>query len=394
MKKQLFRNNPWWDEEAKKDYVERPGVWKKIEKNLPYKDVCILLGLRRVGKTTILKQTINKLIEQGIPANTILFFYGDDYDLQKHTFSEIIDEARKIHRHPFSTKLYVFIDEVTYQPNFELQLKNLYDSQNLKLFISSSSASLLKRGQPHLTGRNHVIDVLPLEFSEYLRFRNIEIKPSDEHLTGEYFKQYLEDGGMPEYVLRRDPAYLQQVADDIIYKDILSKQPTRDIMMLKDYFLLLMERAGKQLSINKIAKVLNISTQTASKYYYLFADNYLIHTVVKWGKTNERIKAVKKIYAPDLGIRNRFTGFRDYGALFENYVFLKIKHRNPCYVKVNGIELDFMLDDKTLVEAKYHPHELLKAQQKLFDNIDAKTKHIVRSYEEVEDLQKKLLKGN
>ena len=137
-----------------------------------------------------------------------------------------------------------------------------------------------------------------------------------------------------------------------------------------------MERVGKQISFNKIAKILDISVDTVRRYFDYFMQIYLIYTIEKCGKLNERLKSPKKIYAGDVGIKNAITGFRDKGAIFENLVYLKIKDKKPCYIYKNGIELDFMTEDEILIEVKYNS-QLNKKQQKLLKNIPAKEKIIV-----------------
>ncbi|MDL1963833.1 MAG: DUF4143 domain-containing protein [Deltaproteobacteria bacterium] len=80
-----------------------------------------------------------------------------------------------------------------------------------------------------------------------------------------------------------------------------------------------MERSGKQLSINKIGKILNISPDTSKRYLSYFESTYLIHLLPRWGKTNQKLLSPKKIYASDLGIKYLFMGERDLGSYFENY---------------------------------------------------------------------------
>ncbi|PJC60644.1 MAG: AAA family ATPase, partial [Ignavibacteria bacterium CG_4_9_14_0_2_um_filter_37_13] len=92
-----------------------------------------------------------------------------------------------------------------------------------------------------------------------------------------------------------------------------------------------------------------------------------------------------KIYAPDLGIRTLFTGFRDKGSLFENHVFLSIKHLDPAYLLQDKIEIDFMTKKKELIEVKYHS-ELTEKQKVLFVSTTAKVKHIIKSYRDLEKL--------
>ena len=111
-----------------------------------------------------------------------------------------------------------------------------------------------------------------------------------------------------------------------------------------------------------------------------FEDTYLIYTIEKYGKLNERIKNPKKIYSGDIGLKNIVTGFRDKGAIFENLIFLNIKHLNPSYLYEDGIELDFMTEDKVLVEAKYNS-TLNTKQQKLFDKKDVSLKIIIDGIE-------------
>jgi predicted AAA+ superfamily ATPase len=343
--------------------------------------------LRRVGKTTTLKLFIKELIENnGISPKHVFYISLDDYLLAKKSILEIVEEYRKLLRIRFKEKIFIFLDEVAYRENFEIQLKNLYDSQNVKIYASSSSASVIKSKKPYLTGRGVIVEVLPLDFSEYLRFKNIGLAKSDEHLLEGYFEDYLNTGGVPEYVLRGDIEYLKELVDDIIYKDISAHYSVKNPQVLKDFFLLLMERAGKAVSINKLANILKISPDTARRYLDMFANTFLIYLIPRCGKTNERILSPKKVYAADLGIRNLFTGFRDKGSLFENHVYLKIKHLNPCYFYENGIEIDFMTQDKTLIEVKYMS-DMTQKQQSLFEKIKAREKIVIRG---VKDMEKKL----
>ena len=109
----------------------------------------------------------------------------------------------------------------------------------------------------------------------------------------------------------------------------------------------------------------------------MFADTFLVYLMPRCGKTNEIILSPKKIYSADLGIRNLFTEFRDIGSLFENYVYLKIRDRNPCYIYESGIEIDFMTKDKTLIEVKYM-NELTPKQKSLIEKTKAKEKLMIR----------------
>ena len=379
MEEIFYKSNPWWEESYTFDGIGREIYLKKLDDVFLNNDIIFITGLRRVGKTSILKNFISNLInEKDINPQYIFYITLDLIALSDMTITEILKEYKKIHKISSTLKIYVFLDEVTSKENYQQELKNFYDLENMKIYASSSSASLLKDKNAYLTGRQRVIEVMPLNFDEYLIFKNIIIKKSDAYLIESYFEDYMSDGGMPEYVLTGDISYIQNLIDNIIYKDIIAYHNIKNESVIKDFYKLLMERSGKQLSLNKMANILSIGVDSAKRYLSYFEDTYLIYTVEKYGKLNERIKNPKKIYAGDIGLKNVVTGFRDKGAIFENLIFLKIKHLHPSYIYVDGIEIDFMTEDKTLIEAKYNS-TLNDKQEKLYNSIEANQKVVIDS---------------
>jgi len=373
----LYKSNPWWEEDYVFSGFSREIYLNQLSQYLNNKDILFLTGLRRVGKTSILKNFISELIQGKVVAPKEIFYISLDlYALDDYSIAEIVNEYRKIQKLPSSQKIYLFLDEVTSKKNYQQELKNFYDLENIKIFASSSSASLLKDKNAYLTGRERIMEVMPLTFNEYLQFKEISIKKADAHLYESYFEEYMQDGGMPEYVLTGDVTYLQNLIDNIISKDIIAHYNIRNNQVVKDFYKLLMERSGKQLTFNKIANILDISVDSARRYFYYFEETYLVYSVEKYGKLNERLKSAKKIYASDVGLRNVITGYRDKGAIFENLIYLQIKEQNPSYLYVDGIELDFITEDGMLIEAKFN--SVLNAkQQKLFDKFEAKKKLVV-----------------
>jgi predicted AAA+ superfamily ATPase len=377
----LYKSNPWWEESYVFEGYTREKYLKVLDTWLENKDIIFLTGLRRVGKTSILKNFIYTLMHiRGVDAKHIFYISLDLYVLDDYSISEILDAYRKAHKLPSQEKIYLFLDEVTSKESYQKELKNFYDLENVKIFASSSSASLLKDKNAYLTGRQRILEVMPLDFYEYLMFKEVVIKKADSHLWESYFEDYMQDGGMPEYVLTSDVTYLQNLIDNIISKDIIAHYHIRNNQVVKDFYKLLMERSGKQLSFNKIASILDISVDSAKRYYYYFEETYLIYGIEKHGKLNEKIKGVNKIYASDVGLRNVITGYRDKGAIYENLVFLKIKDLKPSYLYVDGIEIDFITQNGILLEAKYNS-KLNDKQKKLFDAFDAKEKHVINAYE-------------
>lgn len=391
MEEILYRYNPWWEQKDRfadgvkqaSIGIERPSLLTALEKNVSSRQIVFLTGLRRVGKTTLFKLFIKRLVETHHIAPRLIFYVSvDDYLLAKHSIIELVEEYRKIQKVLAGEEAYLFFDEVTYNEDFEIQLKNLHDREQTHIFASSSSDSVLKSKKPYLTGRSVVVEVLPLDFNEYLAFKNITISKADRRVRERYFDEYLSVGGMPEYVLTGNPEYLKELVDDIIYKDIVALYNIRNPSAVKDFFLLLMERAGKLASINKLARIAGISPDTAKRYLSFFSDTYLIYLVARYGKTNERILSPKKVYAADLGIRTLFTGFRDKGSLFENYVYLHLKDKNPRYVYEGGAEIDFITTDGTLIEVKYGS-DMTDAQRMLFERFPSNQKVVVRSIDDV-----------
>ena len=194
----------------------------------------------------------------------------------------------------------------------------------------------------------------------------------------------MKEGGLPENVLKPDRQYLMDLVDDIIQKDITAYYGLKNHQLMRDYYTLLMERSGKQLSINKIANILKVSPDTARRYLNYFEETYLIYLIPRWGKTNEKLLSPKKVYACDLGIKYLFVGDRDYGSYFENYLYIKLRNdRNVYYVYEDGIEIDFYTTDGILIESKYNS-KLTDKQGKLFERVDTDRKLVIDSVDKLE----------
>ena len=173
MENVLFQYNPWWENRFNTtDLIDRNKYLTVLKDNMANKHIIFLTGLRRVGKTSLMKLLIRHLLKEGIANNKILYLSLDDYILKKSNLFEMLDEFRKIFKLKYDDYFYLFLDEVTYQPDYHQQLKNIYDRFNLKIFATSSSSSLLKDQKALLTGRSITYEVSPLDFSEYKLFKN------------------------------------------------------------------------------------------------------------------------------------------------------------------------------------------------------------------------------
>lgn len=384
----LSQYNPWWSGEIPLEgIIPREKYLKKLVSYLDNEQIIFLTGLRRIGKTTLMKLVIKELIEnKGINPNLILYVSLDDYVFKENSILDILEEYRKLHRISVDDKVYLFFDEIIYQKDYYQQLKTIFDRQNTKIYATSSSSIKLKDKKAFLTGRSYLVEINPLDYKEYLYFKNIKIPLKDLKLNEPYFQDYLKSGGIPYYVLKGEREFLIGLVDDIIYKDIISEHGIKNPQIIKDYFLLLMERSGKQLSINKIANILKISVDSSKKYLSYFNDTFLIHLLSRYGTTNEKLLSPKKIYSSDLGVKFSFTGLRDLGSYFENYIYLQLKQNDVYYLYENGIEIDFYVRDiDTLIESKYNS-KMNEKQEKLFGDFNASNKLVINSVYSLKDL--------
>jgi len=377
---ELYKQNPQWEGKAWEKGVEREVYLEKVFNNLKSKEIIFLIGLRRIGKTTILKQTISKLIDKKIKPSEIFFLSLDSFNLLEYSIHQLVEEYRKIQKKSASDFFYLFLDEVTSRENFEQELKSLYDNDNIKIICSSSIATLMRDKRAYLTGRTKTIEVMPLTFQEFLQFKEAKISKADKAKLESYFIDYLKIGGIPHYVLTEDRSYLNELIESIIYKDIIAYHKISSERAVKELFILLCKRVGKPTSYNKLAKILKISVDSVKRYIGYFEKAYLFYIVDRYSKSpNEKVTSPKKIYAGDVGIKNLITEFKDLGASYENLVFLKIKEQNPDYYLENSIEIDFITKD-SIIEAKYN-QDLNEKQSKVFNSLKSENKIIAKGYE-------------
>ena len=158
MQELIHEMNPWWEEEPVLIGIKREKYLSYLERNIKNKDILLITGLRRVGKSTIMKQYIYQLIKEGgISSKKICYLSLDAYLFNKSSIMELVREFRKINNLRIGDKIYLSLDEVTSKESFKQELKNLYDFGNSKIFASSSSASLLIDKKAYLTGRSRLL---------------------------------------------------------------------------------------------------------------------------------------------------------------------------------------------------------------------------------------------
>lgn len=392
----LERYNPWWRGHFKAVGIARESYLEKLKSNLKNNQIIFITGLRRVGKTTLIKQFIERIIEkENINGKAILFVSLDDPAFVSMSLSAIVEEFRKINSLHFEDRILLFFDEISYKENFSMELKSMRDNQNVKIFASGSNSLQMMDKKAFLTGRVFNIKVNPLDFEEYLKFREVSLSPIDKHLLEKNFEDYLKIGGMPEYVLTKNPEFLRTVIEDVIYKDIARTKGIRNVDKLKELFILLCERVGKRISYNKLSKIIGVDKETVAEYISYFCQTFLFSVVSRYSKSlNERVYSNKKVYISDNGIRNIFVDFKDKGSLFENLVFneLSKKTESVFYYYENDNEIDFIvklsLKKAIAIEVKYG--KIDDEDIKSFEKMRFKNKVMIKNYEELKKLLLKL----
>ena len=184
---ELFKYNPWWEQTYSPPFIPRRYYLDILQKNLSNKDIVLITGLRRVGKTTMMKMFITKLLQKLEP-RFILYVSLDAIPLEPFSISDILRAYRKVFQLSLEEKVYLFFDEVANRPKIHQELKNLYDRENVKIFASSSSASILQDTRALLTGRARIIEVMPLDFEEFLEFKGLKPRRSESYLLESHFE--------------------------------------------------------------------------------------------------------------------------------------------------------------------------------------------------------------
>ena len=352
MEELLHISNPWWEEEYSFPGVAREHYFRSMEYLHSAPGVVIITGLRRVGKTTLMQQYIDRLLNT-VDSKRILYVSLDNLIFQNHSIQEIVRKFRQIHKLSHKEPVYLFLDEVHYMKEFELELKNLYDLGFVKIFASGSASFEIIMRSPHLTGRQRILRILPLSFQEFLQFTKMKISRSDQHLYVNAAMEYVKSGGMPEYVQTRDPNVLQSLVDTILYHDILSRHDLRNRENIKNVLLQLAQSVSSPVSANRFARLLSIKPDTVRLILNYLAEANLIHFIEREGKFSERKVSPRKFYLGDTGLFSILTEGVNLGARVENLVYLNlIKNGNVRYLRKGGSEVDFVVNDRAF-ESKY-----------------------------------------
>jgi len=359
MEEIYYAFNPWWEKKDFDSGITREDYLDRVKELPKRKQIEVIVGSRRIGKTTFLKQLIRRELQSGFSPKQILYLALDHPQFSKNTISKHLKLFRKLFMHDRDKKLLLFLDEVQEISNWETELKAIYDLENVKIICSGSTSSLVKSQGGKLTGRQIITTMYPLSFKEFLSFKKTRLSLAEDYKYESFLENYLEVGGYPENVLTPSHEYLYNLLEDIIARDLIRLFPIKKANILKDLLILLAASCGSRTSFNKLAHILSISVDTVKEYIGYFESAFLVKSMRKWTNSySEKIYAAKKIYLLDTGMKTLLTGKGDLGAKAENAVFLHLlRNKKSCgYYAESEKEVDFVtgsFKDPLPVEVKY-----------------------------------------
>lgn len=358
----LIEQNPHWEGKKYPEGVSR-DCFSKMKEYLHLPHVISVTGVRRSGKSTLLKQLINFLIEQNkINPLNILFInlenpYFAQYSQDVVYLEKMFEDYLKI----TSAKemIYCFLDEIQFFKNWPIFIKSHYEQKGIKFVITGSNSFLMSHELlTLLSGRTLPIEVYPLSFSEIVRAK-IKIEPQNliavskhKHELRKLLDHYLQYGGFPEVALFQNESVASDILNayskTILYQDVASRLSLTRALDLERLFYYLTTHIGTPFSYSSLTKIFEFSDKTIKEYITAFSEANLLFEINKFSfSLKHQIRSLKKIYSIDTGMVNAFA-FKfseNRGRLFENVIFLELMRRGEevYYYKTHSeYEIDFV----------------------------------------------------
>lgn len=332
--------------------IERKKYMSLLEKWRDKKVIKVVTGVRRCGKSSLLRMFREKLSDNGVEERQILEFNFED--LSNEPFLDYHVLYSHIRKNLCDDRMnYIFFDEIQMVENFQKVVDSLFLLDNVDLYVTGSNAYLLS-GEiaTLLTGRYVEIKLFPFSFAEY-----IEALPEGmPHDTA--YRYFSEKGGFPYTVQIADDdemlrEYLTGLYNTIVLKDVVARRKITDVMMLESIVRFLADNIGNLSVIKRISDAMTsqgrkVSVHTVENYISALSDSYIFYPVYRYdAKGKQLLKTGQKYYLVDTGLRNIINGTKggDLGHILENIVFLELARRGgEIYVgKVDNAEVDFIV---------------------------------------------------
>ena len=359
--------------------------------------VKVITGIRRCGKSSLLKLMIRHLRETGIGQEQIVEMNFESHDFRRYTSDEVYHYVKD--RAVPGKRMYLFFDELQRIDAWEDAVNSFRVDLDCDIYITGSNAYLLSSEySTYLSGRCVEIKMLPLSFREFLDFHNFEVRETSSALGGtrrqafdqngerydlrEVFDAYLRFGGMPgiaDVGLDQEKALslLEGIYSTVVVRDILEREKRRDQRQITDSALLrkivlfLADNIGSSVSVSSIGNTLmneglledgkrkgTPSTHTVQAYIGALLESYFFYEIKRFDiKGKEYLRTLGKYYIVDIGLRNFLLGFRnrDSGHAIENVVYFELLRRgyDVAIGKIDNQEVDFIAttaDDKLYIQ--------------------------------------------
>ena len=350
-------------------FIDRNGYLDHLEKLRDKPLIKVLTGMRRSGKSTLLKLMIERLRGSGIPATNILHIDKESLEFDDiRSYQDLQDTVATYWKKAKGGK-YLFVDEIQEITGWEKTIASLSGQRAADIYISGSNSHLLSSELATLiSGRYVEIPVLPLSFEEFVRFRR---QHKAKETTEEAFGLFLKFGGLPgihEIGFAEDVVfqYLHSLFNTILYKDVVTRHKIRDTSMLDRIARFAFDNCGSVVSAQRIADYMKsqrvkVSVDTVLNYLGHLESAFLLRRARRYDiKGKRHLDVNDKYYLGDVGIRHGFIGYRndDISGLLENMVYLELLRRGYAVSvgKFQAKEIDFIAEkpgDKRYIQVCY-----------------------------------------
>ena len=334
--------------------IQRDAYLNFIENYIDKPIVKVLIGMRRVGKSAIIKLLINKLLKKNISASNILYINKESLEFDE------IKNYKDLYRYAINyfkgikNRKYIFIDEIQEIAEWEKSVNSFLADNYGDITISGSNSKLLSSELATLlSGRYIEIPVYPLTFKEFLQFRS---KKTD---TETEFKNFLRYGGLPGIhllPLKDDTifAYLNSILNTVLYSDVIIRHKIRDAAVFDRVVKYLFDNIGNITTAKKIAdyfksQKVKVSVDTVLNYITYLETSLIINRVPRYDiKGKKFLEFHDKVFLNDIGLRNGLIGYRekDINGLLENIVYKELQSRGykVSVGVLNQLEIDFIAE--------------------------------------------------
>ena len=333
--------------------IKRKFYLEKIVKLIDTEDIKVITGVRRCGKTVLLKQIIDELENRGIASENIIYMSFESSKYKNIRNDDDLDEFIFSKTNNLNGKFYLLFDEIQKVKNWEVSLNSYRVDLECDIYITGANSQFLSGELATLiSGRYISINMLPFSFKELIQYYDEMHENIDEI---KLFEQYLSYGGFPgllNYENEEKEKYLYDLYSTIVLNDILYKNKVKDLDLLERLMEFMISNIGQLFSANSISKYIKNENRKTTPHTIINYMDYARNAFIFYQIKRENIKQKKKLlisdkyYLVDSGFYFIFNGStqRNWGQLLENIVFLELIRQGYSITigKIQDLEVDFV----------------------------------------------------